>query len=84
MLLQRLRDEAHRFAIQYNRQRRGNKLSRSVVDDIEGIGVKRKQALLLHFGSVARIKTASREELMQVPGLNRPTVERIYSYFHSN
>jgi len=83
MLLQRLRDEAHRFAVEYNRQRRGSKLSRSALDDIEGIGLKRKQALLLHFGSVARIKTASREELMQVQGLNRPTADRVYTFFHS-
>ena len=83
MLLQRLRDEAHRFAVEYNRQRRGSKLSRSALDNIEGIGAKRKQSLLLHFGSVAKIKTASREELLQVPGLNKPTVERVYAYFHN-
>jgi excinuclease ABC, C subunit len=83
MLLQRLRDEAHRFAIAYNRQRRAGKVRRSVLDNIEGIGSKRKQALLLHFGSVAKIKTASKDELMQVPGLNRPTVDKIYAYFHS-
>ncbi len=84
MLLQRLRDEAHRFAIEYNRQRRGSKLRLSVLDKIEGIGAKRKQALLLHFGSVAKIKTASREELLQVTGVNRPTADRVYAYFHSN
>ena len=83
MLLQRLRDEAHRFAIGYNRQRRGSKLRLSVLDNIEGIGAKRKQALLLHFGSVAKIKTASREELLQVTGVNRPTADKIYAYFHS-
>lgn len=81
-LLQRLRDEAHRFAIQYNRKRRGSKLRSSVLDEIEGVGEKRKQALLLHFGSVARIKTASREELLQVPGLNRSVADRVYNYFH--
>lgn len=83
MLLQRLRDEAHRFAIGYNRQRRAGKVRQSVLDNIEGIGSKRKQALLLHFGSVTKIKTASKDELMQVPGLNRPTVDKIYAYFHS-
>ena len=83
-MLQRLRDEAHRFAVQYNRQRRGSKAIRSALDDIEGIGPKRRQALLLHFGSVARIKTASREELAQVPGMNRPTAERIYMHFHKS
>jgi excinuclease ABC subunit C len=81
-LLQRLRDEAHRFAVGYNRQRRGQKLTSSVLDDIAGVGAKRKQALLVQFGSVAKIKTASREELLQVPGLNHPTAERIYTFFH--
>lgn len=81
-MLQRLRDEAHRFAVQYNRQRRGSKTIRSALDDIEGVGPKRRRALLLHFGSVARIKTASREELAQVPGMNKPTAERIYMHFH--
>lgn len=83
-MLQRLRDEAHRFAVQYNRQRRGSKVTRSALDEIEGVGPKRKQSLLLHFGSVARLKTASREELAQVPGLNRLTAERIYNHFHQN
>ncbi|MEQ8200362.1 MAG: excinuclease ABC subunit UvrC [Syntrophomonadaceae bacterium] len=83
-MLQRLRDEAHRFALQYNRQRRGSKAIRSALDDIEGVGPKRRQALLLHFGSVARIKTASREELAQVPGMNQPTAERIYTHFHKS
>jgi len=81
-LLQRLRDEAHRFAITYNRQRRGKKVTASALDNIPGIGVKRKQSLLLHFGSVARIKSASRDEFEQVPGLNRPVAERIYDFFH--
>lgn len=81
-LLQHLRDEAHRFAVGYNRQRRSSKLGRSVLDNIEGVGVKRKQALLLHFGSAAKIKTASMDELLQVPGLNRPAAERVYAFFH--
>lgn len=83
-MLQRLRDEAHRFAVQYNRQRRGSKVTRSALDEIEGVGPKRKQALLIHFGSVARIRTASREELSRVPGLTQPTVERIYTHFHND
>ncbi len=81
-MLQRLRDEAHRFAITYNRQRRGSKISRSALDAIEGVGLKRKQALLLHFGSASRVRTASRDELLQVPGLDRSTAERIYMHFH--
>ena len=81
-LLQRLRDEAHRFAVDYNRQRRSKKLSQSALDDISGVGAKRKQALLAFFGSVAKIKSASREEIMQVPGLNRSTADHVYGYFH--
>lgn len=81
MLLQRLRDEAHRFAITYNRQRRGKKISRSVLDDIPGVGPGRKKALLQHFGSVTRIKAASLEEIEAVPGINHKTAEAIYQYF---
>lgn len=81
-LLQRIRDEAHRFAVGYNRQRRSKKLSQSALDDISGVGAKRKQALLAHFGSVAKIKSASREEIMQVPGLSQAISNHIYAYFH--
>ena len=83
MLLQRLRDEAHRFAVEYNRQRRGKKLSKSALDEIEGVGLKRKKALLSHFGSLSKIKEASVEELLQVSGVNRPTADKIYAFFHS-
>lgn len=82
MLLQRLRDEAHRFAVEYNRQRRGKKLSRSALDDIEGVGPQRKKALLKYFGSTAKIRSASQEEILQVPGMNRPTADRVYNFFH--
>jgi excinuclease ABC subunit C len=81
-LLQRMRDEAHRFAVDYNRQRRGKKLSRSALDDIGGVGTKRKTALLNHFGSVARIQAAGLDDLLQVPGMNRPAAENVYKYFH--
>ncbi len=81
MLLQRLRDEAHRFAITYNRQRRGKKISRSVLDDIPGVGPGRKKALLQHFGSVAKIKAASLEEIEATPGINRRVAEVVYQYF---
>jgi len=82
MLLQRMRDEAHRFAIEYNRQRRGKKVTASALDGIEGIGPARKQALLKHFSSVARIKQASLEELVQVPGMNRTAAEQVYRHFN--
>ncbi|PKM76993.1 MAG: excinuclease ABC subunit C [Firmicutes bacterium HGW-Firmicutes-15] len=84
MLLQRLRDEAHRFAVEYNRQRRGKKLTRSLLDEIEGIGSNRKNALLAHFGSVSKIKEASLDQLLQVPRMNSRAAASVYAYFHSN
>ncbi|SMB91498.1 Excinuclease ABC subunit C [Thermanaeromonas toyohensis ToBE] len=76
-LLQRLRDEAHRFAITYHRQRRDKGALASVLDDIPGIGPKRKRALLRHFGSVENIRRASLEELLQVEGMNRVVAARL-------
>ena len=81
-LLQRIRDEAHRFAIGYHRQTRSKALVKSALDDITGIGPKRKKALLLHFGAVENIKNATIEDLLKVDGLNRKTAEQIYHYFN--
>ena len=69
-LLVRIRDEAHRFAITYNRELRRRARMRSVLDDIEGIGPVRRRAMLRHFGSLKRIREASLEELSQVKGIN--------------
>ncbi len=80
-LLQRLRDEAHRFAIEYNRQRRSKQVRVSALDNIEGIGSQRKRALLTHFGSVAKIKEASVEELSAVEGMNKAVAQKVYDYF---
>lgn len=82
MLLQRLRDEAHRFALAYNRQRRGKKISRSVLDDIPGVGPGRKKALLQQFGSVSKIKAASLEEIKATPGMNHRVAEAVYKHLH--
>ncbi|MCG0277452.1 MAG: excinuclease ABC subunit UvrC [Thermanaeromonas sp.] len=76
-LLQRLRDEAHRFAITYHRQRRSKGALASVLDDIPGVGPKRKRALLRHFGSVENIRRASLEDLLQVEGMNKAVAARI-------
>ena len=70
-LLVRIRDEAHRFAITYNRELRRRARMRSVLDDIEGVGPVRRRALLRHFGSLKRIRETSLEELSQVKGINR-------------
>ncbi|QGU00375.1 Excinuclease ABC subunit C [Candidatus Syntrophocurvum alkaliphilum] len=81
MVLQRARDEAHRFAIEYNRKLRSKKVTKSALDEIEGIGEKRKKNLLKHFGSVAKIREASVEQLLEVPGINKNVAKNIEEYF---
>lgn len=83
-LLQHLRDEAHRFAIAYNRQRRSRRMTSSALDHIEGVGPQRRRALLQHFGSVQRIREASLEDLAAVPGMNRSVARRVVEYFHGS
>ncbi|EMY35908.1 excinuclease ABC subunit C [Arthrobacter crystallopoietes BAB-32] len=68
-LLQRIRDEAHRFAISYHRQKRGKSMTESVLDSVPGLGPAKRKALLKHFGSARKLKAASVEELQQVPGV---------------
>ncbi|MCB1782771.1 MAG: excinuclease ABC subunit UvrC [Alphaproteobacteria bacterium] len=80
--LQRLRDEAHRFAIGTHRARRKKQISASPLDDVAGIGAKRKKALLLHFGSAKAVAGAGVEDLMQVEGISRAVAEGIYAHFH--
>ncbi len=77
-LLQRVRDEAHRRAVEYNRRRRGKKLSRSVLDDIAGIGPHRKKLLLKHFGSAAAVGRASLEEINEVKGIGPQLAQAVY------
>ena len=81
-LLQRLRDEAHRFAISYQRKQRAKRAKHSELDDISGIGEKRKMALLQAFGSVEAVKNASVDDLSRVKGMNRPAAERVFAHFH--
>jgi excinuclease ABC subunit C len=80
--LQRLRDEAHRFAIGRHRNKRSKSFTKSSLDDIPGIGATRKRALLQHFGSRADVETASLAELEKVTGINKTTARAIYDYFH--
>ena len=77
LLLQRIRDEAHRFAIAHHRALRGQAMTRSVLDDISGIGPRRRQALLKAFPSVVAMSQATVEELAAVPGMNRPAAESL-------
>jgi excinuclease ABC subunit C len=81
-LLQRIRDEAHRFAIEYHRRLRGRRIRESGLEAIPGIGMGRSRQLLRHFGSLRRLQKASREELLEVPGLGPKLVERIVSSLH--
>ena len=76
-LVQRIRDEAHRFAITFHRQIRGKKSLGSALDEVHGIGPKRKKELIKHFGSVRAIREASLEELLAVPSMTRPAAEKI-------
>lgn len=76
-LLQRVRDEAHRFAITAHRKRRSKGMTASVLDDVPGLGPARKAALLRHFGSVKRLRAASAEEIATVPGMGARTAEAV-------
>jgi excinuclease ABC subunit C len=76
-LLQRVRDEAHRFAIAYHRQKRSKAMTTSALDGVAGLGDTRRKALLRHFGSLKRLKAATVEEVMEVPGIGRRTAEAV-------
>jgi excinuclease ABC subunit C len=80
-LLARLRDEAHRFANTFHRERRGKAALRSSLDDIVGIGRSRRQALLRHFGTVAAIAAATVDDLARAPGMNRPAAVAVAAHF---
>lgn len=80
--LQRLRDEAHRFAITSHRLRRSKALGASPLDSLPGIGAKRKKALLLHFGSAKAVAEAGVADLQKVTGISKAVAERIYAFFH--
>lgn len=83
-LLQRIRDEAHRFAITFHRQLRTKEQTKSELDEIAGVGPKTRDLLLKIFGSTEKISQASQEEIESVKGINKPIAYKIYSYFHKN
>ncbi|MEU6036549.1 excinuclease ABC subunit UvrC [Actinomadura sp. NPDC047616] len=81
-LVQRVRDEAHRFAINYHRQRRSKAMTVSELDDVPGLGPARRAALLKHFGSVKRLKEATPEQVAEVPGIGLRSAETIVAALH--
>ncbi|PZS05480.1 MAG: excinuclease ABC subunit C [Pseudonocardiales bacterium] len=83
-LLQRVRDEAHRFAITYHRQRRSKSMLASVLDGVPGLGETRRRALLARFGSLKRLRAASVDDLVAVPGIGRQTAESLVSALHAD
>ena len=80
--LQRLRDEAHRFAINSHRSKRSKNLTKSLLDQISGIGAIRKRALLNHFGSARAVESASLDEIKSVEGVEEKVANKIYNFFH--
>jgi excinuclease ABC subunit C len=81
-LLQRIRDEAHRFAVGFHRQRRDTRSFTSIFDDLQGVGPARRRAILQHFGSAERFLAATQEELEGVPGVPAKTARAIYAQLH--
>ncbi|WP_245915911.1 excinuclease ABC subunit UvrC [Merismopedia glauca] len=81
-LLRRLRDEAHRFAVTFHRQQRSDKLKRSRLDEIPGLGFHRQKQLLAHFRSIDYIREATLEQLTKAPGIGPKLAQEIYDYFH--
>lgn len=81
--LQNLRDEAHRFAIGTHRKKRAKSIFKSRLDEVEGIGSRRKHDLLNYFGSVEEIAQAGIKDLQKVDGISKKTAEKVYNYFHN-
>ncbi|WKG06201.1 excinuclease ABC subunit UvrC [Mycolicibacterium sp. HK-90] len=81
-LLQRVRDEAHRFAISYHRSKRSKRMTASALDSVRGLGEQRRKALVTHFGSVARLKDATVEDITAVPGIGVATAKAVLAALH--
>lgn len=82
-LLQRIRDEAHRFAISYHKKLRSKSAKKSILEEIPGVGEKTRETLLNHFGTIEKIQQAPLDDLLKVPKLRKALAEKIYSYFQN-
>ena len=80
--MRRVRDEAHRFAVNFHRKQRTTQLHRSRLDEIPGLGFQRQKQLLAHFNSIDYIRNASVKQLAEVPGIGLHLSKEIYHYFH--
>jgi len=83
-LIQQIRDEAHRFAITGHRQRRARARNTSVLEDIPGLGPKRRQQLLKQFGGLQEVARAGVEDLSRLPGISKQLAQKVYDAFHSD
>jgi len=83
-MITRLQDEAHRFAIEYHKSLRSKGQVHSILDEIKGIGPSRRKALMKHFKDIGKIREASSEELMKVPGITKKVADEIYLFFHED
>ena len=81
-LVQHIRNEAHRFAVNYLRRLRDKRMTQSVLDEIPHVGDRRKQALLKHFGDIDGVRQASLDELLAVRNITRPVAQRIFKHLH--
>ena len=84
LLIQQVRDEAHRFAIAGHRGRRAKARTRSELEEISGLGPARRQSLLRNFGGMRQLRRASLADLEKVPGIHRALAKRVYDYLHEN
>ncbi|EPZ53951.1 helix-hairpin-helix motif family protein [[Clostridium] sordellii ATCC 9714] len=78
-----IQEEVHNYAISYHRSLRNKTLTKSILDDIQGIGEKRKKALLSHFKNIDEIKNATMNELLEVEGMNKTSAENVYNFLKS-
>ena len=81
-MLERVRDESHRFALAYHKKLRHKRDFRSTLEDVPGVGEKIRNKLLIHFGSVEKVREASLEDLRQIPHLRQEVAEAVYNFFN--